>query len=61
MRYFAAVSPAILLHHLGDLALRIARTLGVSFVMLLLAFGQADFAFDAPALVMQIQWHQCVA
>jgi len=50
-----------LLHDLGNLPLRIPRTLGIPLVMLLLALGQANFAFDAPALVMQVQGYQRVA
>lgn len=54
-------SAPILLHHLSNLPLRIARALGVPLVMLFLAFGQADLALDASALVMQVEWHQRVA
>ena len=54
-------SAPILLHDLGNLALRISRTLSVSFIVLLLAFGETNLAFDATALVMQVQWHQRVA
>ena len=57
---FVFLAP-VLLHDLGNLALRIARPFGIPFVVLLLAFGETNFAFDAPALVMQVEWHQRVA
>ncbi|MFT5531863.1 MAG: hypothetical protein ACI802_000079 [Candidatus Paceibacteria bacterium] len=49
------------LHRLRHLALTIAVTLGGAFVVLLLAFGEADFKLDASSHVMQVDGHQRIA